>query len=70
MIFEDLKNEIVENAIRGHHDAQLKLLKRYEGYINKLSTVTEFDKFGNTRKYVSRQKYAKPRICRFCLKQR
>lgn len=52
MIFEDLKNEIAEKAINGDRDAQLQMLKRYEGYINKVSTITVQDKFGNLRKYV------------------
>lgn len=52
MIFEDLKNEIAEKAINGDRDAQLQMLKCYEGYINKVSTITVQDKFGNLRKYV------------------
>lgn len=52
MIFADLNNEIAERAIAGDHNAQLQLLKRYDGYINKAATVTVSDKYGNLRRYV------------------
>lgn len=52
MIFADLNNEIAERAIAGDHNAQMQLLKRYDGYINKAATVTVSDKQGNSRRYV------------------
>lgn len=52
MIFVNLKNEIAEKAINGDHKAQEYLLKRYDKYINKVSTVTSFNKYGVPCKYV------------------
>ncbi len=52
MIFVDLKNEIAEKAINGNHKAQEYLLQRYNKYINKVSTVTSFNKYGVPCKYV------------------
>ena len=52
MIFVDLKNDIAKKAINGDHMAQEYLLRRYDNYINKVSTVTEFDNYGVLRKYV------------------
>lgn len=45
MIFVDLNNEIAKKAINGDHEAQEYLLKRYDKYINKVSTVTTFNKY-------------------------
>ena len=50
--FEGHKNEIVERAINGDSSAQDVLLKRYDKYINKVSTVTKIDENGNTVRYV------------------
>ena len=50
--FEGHKNEIVERAINGDSSAQDALLKRYDKYINKVSTVTKIDENGNTVRYV------------------
>ena len=52
VIFEGPKNEIVERAINGDSSAQDALLKRYDKYINKVSTVTKIDENGNTVRYV------------------
>ena len=52
MIFVNLKNEIAEKAINGDHKAQEYLLKRYDKYINKVSTVTSFNKYGVPYRYV------------------
>ena len=52
VIFEGHKNEIVERAINGDSSAQDALLKRYDKYINKVSTVTKIDENGNTVRYV------------------
>lgn len=52
MIFVNLKNEIAEKAINGDHKAQEYLLKRYDKYINKVSTVTSFNQYGVPCKYV------------------
>ena len=52
MIFADLKNDIVKKAIKGEHEAQEYLLNRYDSYINKVSMVTVFDKYGIPYRYV------------------
>ena len=52
MIFVDLNNEIAKKAINGDHEAQEYLLKRYDKYINKVSTVTTFNKYGVPCRYV------------------
>ncbi len=52
MKFVDLNNEIVERAINGDHDAQMKLLQRYDKYINKVSTKIVVDKHGFSHKYI------------------
>lgn len=52
MIFADLNNEIAERAINGDHDAHEYLLRRYDDYINKVSTVTKTNKFGVPYRYV------------------
>ena len=52
MIFVDLNNEIAKKAINGDHEAHEYLLKRYDKYINKVSTVTTFNKYGVPCRYV------------------
>ena len=46
----DLKNDIAKKAIDGDHKAQEYLLKRYDKYINKVST--SFNKYGVPCRYV------------------
>ena len=52
MIFVDLNNDIAKKAIDGDHKAQEYLLKRYDKYIIKVSTVTSFNKYGVPCRYV------------------
>ena len=49
---DNLENEIIERAINGEHEAQIQVLKYYEWYINKVSTVTVRDGQGNLHRYI------------------
>lgn len=51
-MLDNLENEIIERAINGEHEAQMQVLKYYEWYINKVSTVTVRDRQGNLHRYI------------------
>lgn len=51
-MLDNLENEIIERAINGEHEAQIQVLKYYEWYINKVSTITVRNRQGNLHRYI------------------
>ena len=51
-MLDNIESEIIERAVNGEYEAQMQVLKYYEWYINKVSTVTVSDRQGNLHRYI------------------
>ncbi len=51
-MLDNIESEIIERAVNGEHEAQMQVLKYYEWYINKVSTVTVSNRQGNLHRYI------------------